>query len=276
MILTLDIGNSQIHGGIFRDSDLLFQFRKGTKQGNSSDEIGLFLKQVIRENGFDPDEIREISLCSVVPDALHSIRAACIKYFDIHPFILQPGVKTGLKIRYRNPLEVGADRIANAIAATSLYPDQNLIIADYGTATTFCVINSEKEYLGGLITPGFRISMEALELRTAKLPSVEILAPEEMIGRSTVESIQAGLYYSNLWALKGITQEVKTRYFSGKSTRIIGTGGFSRLMESGQIFDVIIPELVLLGLRTALKINDPSAAPSLPSVSSLPSLEGTG
>src|SRR5690606_38340065 len=120
---------------------------------------------------------------------VHSVRSACIKYFDQSPFMLQAGVKTGLKIRYRNPLEVGADRIANAIAATGLFPGENLVIADLGTATTLCVITADKDYLGGVILPGLRISMEALEAQTAKLPIVEILAPEEVVGRSTVESI---------------------------------------------------------------------------------------
>jgi type III pantothenate kinase len=255
MILALDIGNSQIHGGVFDGEELKFQFRKSTHSGMSSDEFGTFLRVVLRENGMDPGAIGQIALCSVVPDVIHSIKGACKKYFDINPFVLQAGTKTGLKIKYRNPLEVGADRIANAIAGTRLFPQQNLIVVDYGTATTFCAITAERDYLGGLILPGFRISMEALESRTAKLPSVELLAPEELVGKSTVESIQSGLYFSNLYAVRGITDQIKKQYFGGKSALVLGTGGFSRMFEHEKVFDSLIPELVLLGLREALKMN---------------------
>lgn len=258
MILALDVGNSQIHGGLFVDDRLQFQFRKNTKNGNSSDEIGLFLKAVLRENGIDPKKIHQIVLCSVVPDEVHSIKGACQKYFDLaphFPMILGPGTRTGLKIKYRNPVEVGADRIANAIAGTHLFPGKNLIIVDFGTATTYDVVTSEKEYLGGLILPGLRISMEALEGRTAKLPAVEIVAPEEIVGRSTVESIQSGLYYSNLFALRGLAERIRKEYFEGEEAMVIGTGGFSRLFERDGAFDTLVPELVLIGLHRALKLN---------------------
>jgi type III pantothenate kinase len=255
MILTLDIGNTQIHAGVFDKDQIKLQFRKSTHSGMSSDEFGVFLRSVLHENDVDYKMVRQIALCSVVPDAVHSVKNACKKYFDITPFILQAGTKTGLKIKYRNPLEVGADRIANSIAATRMYPGRNLIVVDYGTATTFCVITKDKDYLGGLILPGFRISMEALESRTAKLPSVELLAPEELVGRSTVESIQSGLYFSNLYAVKGITAEIQKKYFHGESALIVGTGGFSRMFENEKVFDILIPELVLLGLYEALKMN---------------------
>ncbi len=255
MILALDVGNSQIYGGVFDQDELKLQFRKTSKNGNSSDEFGIFLRTVLRENYVEPKQIEKIGICSVVPDVIHSIRGACTKYFDINPFILQAGVKTGLKIKYRNPLEVGADRIANSVAAVELFPQKNLIIVDYGTATTFCVVSAEKEYIGGLILPGFRISMEALESRTAKLPAVEIIKPLELIGRSTVESIQNGLYYSNLHALRGISEEIKRTYFNGQNTVLIGTGGFSRLLESEKVFDHLIPDLVLRGLKQTLEMN---------------------
>lgn len=259
MLLTLDVGNTQIHGGIFTSWDdpkaLKFQFRKNTKSGASSDEIGVFLRSVLRENDFDPKAVQAISVCSVVPDLIHSLRGACTKYFGINPLLLQAGMKTGLKIRYRNPLEVGSDRIAGAIGATSLHPDKNLIIVDFGTATTFDAISSERDYLGGLILPGFRISMEALETKTARLPAVEIIAPEELIGRSTVESIQAGLYFGNLFALQGIGEEIRRRYFDQKSALIIGTGGFSRLFDREKVFDALIPELVLIGLQKFYALN---------------------
>ncbi len=254
-MLTLDVGNSQIFGGVFADDKLKLQFRKTSKGGASSDEMGIFLRTVLRENGVEPEKIAKIAVCSVVPDIVHSIRNCCKKYFQINPFFLQSGVKTGLKIKYRNPVEVGADRIANAIGALHLFPGKNLIICDFGTATTYCAISSDKDYYGGLIVPGLRLSMEALEAQTAKLPSVEIIEAKEIVGRSTVESIQAGLFFGNLAMIKEISNRVKKEYFDGKNTIVIGTGGFSRLFENQKAFDMIVPDLVLTGLRQAHQMN---------------------
>lgn len=255
MTLCLDVGNSQIFGGVFKDEDILLRFRKTSKGGSSSDEIGLFLRNVLRENGVDPIQITEIALCSVVPDVIHSLRNACRKYFDINPFILQAGVKTGLRVTYSNPTEVGADRIANAVGATQLYPSQDLIIIDLGTATTFCAVTKSKDYLGGVITPGLRISMEALETKTAKLPNVEIITPQKTLGKSTVESIQSGLYYGHLGMMREITTRLTQECFEGRSPLIIGTGGFASLFENDNFFDVIQSDLVLMGLKSALNLN---------------------
>ncbi len=255
MILCLDVGNTQILGGVFDGDKLKMQFRRTSEFRASSDELGMFLRAVLRENKMDPDAIKQVAMCSVVPDAIYSLRNACIKYFGKTPFVLQAGVKTGLKIKYRNPLEVGADRIANSIAATHLYPNENLLIVDFGTATTFCAINSEREYLGGVILAGLRISMEALEMRTAKLPSVEITSLKEILGRSTVESIQSGLYFGNIGMVKEIKARLTEECFGGAKTRVIATGGFSSLFERAELFDQIIPDLVLKGLNYALKMN---------------------
>ncbi|MCJ7801741.1 MAG: type III pantothenate kinase [Candidatus Marinimicrobia bacterium] len=255
MILALDIGNTTIHGGVFKDEELIFQFRKTSKNHGSSDEIGVFLHSVLTMNKINPDEIKEIALCSVVPDAVYSIRNACIKYFNRSPFELQAGVKTGLKIRYRNPLEVGADRIANSIAAIHRYPNNNLIIVDFGTATTFCVINKDKEYLGGIIVPGINISLESLVQRTAKLQSVEIVERKKVMGRTTATSIQSGLYFGQIGIVREVTQRVTNEEFSGNQPVIIGTGGFSGLFSNCGIFNTIIPDLALQGLRLALLLN---------------------
>ena len=204
MILALDVGNSQIYGGVIdtqKKEKMLLSFRRNSKQGSSSDEVGIFLRAVIKENGLDPQDIKQIALCSVVPDVIYSLKGACQKYFKINPFILQAGVKTGLNIKYRNPLEVGADRISNSIAVSKLYPKKNAIIVDLGTATTFDVLTEEKDYLGGSIIAGMKISMESLESKTARLPSVEIVPSKESLGRSTVESIQSGLYFGHLGAI---------------------------------------------------------------------------
>jgi type III pantothenate kinase len=157
MRLVLDVGNGHIFGGLFEDQTLTVRFRKSSRPSTSSDELGLFLRDVLREHGRDPAAVRQIALCSVVPELIYSLRSCCRKYFQTDPFILQAGTRTGLKIGYRNPLEVGADRIANAVGGLHLYPDRNLIIVDLGTATTFDVITSNRHYLGGVILPGVRI-----------------------------------------------------------------------------------------------------------------------
>ncbi len=255
MILCLDVGNSQIYGGVYCDDEIKLRFRHNTNYATSSDEIGLFLKTVIKENDIDPTEITNIAICSVVPQVVYSLTNACKKYFKINPFLLQAGVKTGLKINYRNPVEVGADRIANSIAATQMYPNQNLIVADFGTATTLCVITKNKDYLGGVIIPGIRICMESLEMKTAKLPSVEIIKPKSIVGRSTVESIQSGLYHSHLYGIRGMIEQIKKEHFKNEEVTLIGTGGFSRLFEDDNLFHKIHPDLVLQGLFYALKSN---------------------
>ena len=255
MILTLDVGNSNIYGGVFENEKLLVTFRKNTKDGATSDETGLFLRAVLRENEINPALIHQIAICSVVPETVHSLRNACLKYFERQPFLLQAGVKTGLKIKYRNPLEVGADRIANAIAGVNLFPNKNLIIVDFGTATTFCAISADKEYLGGVIVPGPRIQMESLVSKTAKLPSVEIISPKETLGRSTVESIQSGLFYGQLGMIKEIQNRLCQECFNGEKAFYIGTGGFATLYDRQDVFDEVTPDLVLRGLVAALKLN---------------------
>ena len=254
MLLCLDIGNSQIHGGVF-DGGLRLQFRKTTQPLGSSDEFGVFFTAVLRENEIDPSAIKRVALCSVVPSAQYPIRSACVKYFRCEPFVLQAGVKTGLKVKYRNPHEVGADRIAGAIGATLRRPASNLIVVDCGTATTFDVITAGGDYLGGAILPGIGISVETLAGRTAKLPTVEITRPSVALGRSTIESIQSGIYYGHAGAIRRLVEELSREAFAGQRPGIIGTGGFARLLEPEHLFDEIVPELVLLGLRHADGLN---------------------
>lgn len=255
MRLTLDVGNSQIFGGVFVNGEIKLRFRKTSKSGASSDEVGIFLREVLRENGLDYKKVSEIALCSVVPEVVHSLRNACRKYFSISPFLLQVGTKTGLKIKYHNPAEVGADRIANSIAATALFPKKDLIIIDLGTATTFCAISKNRDYLGGSIVAGLGLSMEALEAKTAKLPTVEIIRVKEALGQSTVESLQSGLFFGHLGTMKELSQRLATECFEKEKPFIIGTGGFSSLFEKSKIFDTIEPDLVLHGLNIALDLN---------------------
>jgi type III pantothenate kinase len=256
MILCLDVGNSQIFGGVFDEQQqVILRFRYATVHGGTSDQLGIFLKSVLQNNDLDPTFIKKIAICSVVPAIDYSLRAACLKYFSIDPFVLQAGVKTGLKIKYRNPLEVGADRIANAIAAIHYFPGKNIIVVDFGTATTVCAISKDKDYLGGAILPGIRLSMEALQSNTAKLSSVEILKPQQAIGRSTIEGIQSGLYYSQLGVVKEMKQRICQEAFHDDDVILIGTGGFAQLFEKEKFFTKVMPELVLDGLKIALLNN---------------------
>ncbi|KPJ67216.1 MAG: pantothenate kinase [Coxiella sp. DG_40] len=255
MILCLDIGNTQVFGGVFVDRELQLNFRHDTTQSYTSDQLGIFLRSVLRENNIDYEKINQIAICSVVPHLDYSIRAACMKYFSLEPFMLQPGVKTGIKIKYSNPLEVGADIIAEAIAAVNLYPRQNVITVDFGTATTLCPVNAQKEFLGGLIIPGMRLCMESLQSHTAKLPTVKIVKPTKILGYSTIESIQSGLYYGQLAAVKEITSRLTEEIFAGEKPIVIGTGGFAYLFADENVFTKIIPNMVLEGLWFALQIN---------------------
>ncbi len=255
MILCLDVGNTQIHGGVYKDESLVFQFRKTSRQIFSSDEAGIFFKNVLRENSIDYKQIEAISICSVVPGLMHSLRSSCLKYFNLEPFILKAGVKTGLKIKYRNPLEVGSDRIANAIAGLKIYPNKNIIVIDFGTATTFDVITKDKEYLGGAIMPGIRISLEALAANAAQLRNVEVIETDLAVGRSTVESIQSGIYFGQIGMVKELKNKIAMESFVGQDYFCIGTGGFSRLFTNAKIFDLINQTLVLEGLYEAYKMN---------------------
>ena len=255
MILCLDIGNSQIFGGVFGNESLELTFRRTSQLRSSSDELGVFFRTVLRENNIDPKSITKVAICCVVPDLLYSLRATCQKYFRIEPLILRPGIKTGLKILYRDPREVGADRIADAIGAVKLYPERNIIVADFGTATTICAISHKKEFLGGNILPGLNLSMRALEEKTAQLPSVEIVPVKTAIGRSTVESIQAGLYWSNVGMVRELVKRISDEEFSTGNPIVIGTGGFAQLFNRQKLFDEVVPDLILKGLRELIRLN---------------------
>lgn len=256
-ILCLDVGNTQIHGGVFIGEKLKAQFRYPTKPMPTSDQFGVFLKQVLSHHELVIGSIEAVSICSVVPALDYSLRSAVKKYIGLDAFMLQPGTKTGLQIQYRNPLEVGADRIANAIAATAIYPGKNCLIFDFGTATTCCVVTADKKYLGGVIMPGLRLSMEALQLNTAKLNAVEIIQPKQRIGRSATESMQSGLFYSQLAAIQALSKDIIEEHFAGKADKpvIIATGGFANLFEPHSCFDFVVSDLVLQGLRKAYILN---------------------
>lgn len=255
MILAIDIGNSQLFGGLFDDGELVIRFRKSSRPPTTSDELGLFLRAVIRENGGDPSAVTEIVCCSVVPAMIYSVRNCCRKYFDLDPLLIGAGTKTGLKLKYRNPIELGPDRVANAIGAAHLHPDRNLIVIDFGTATTIDVVTAQREHVGGVILPGLRIQMEALEQNTARLPNVEIVADAPLIGRSTIECIQSGLFYGTRAAVAGLIQHIRQSVFEGAPCLIVATGGFARLFEREDLFDVLHSDLILVGLKETLRLN---------------------
>ncbi|SFI39238.1 pantothenate kinase [Treponema bryantii] len=255
MILTIDVGNTSTACGLFEDDECVLRFRRATDINSSSDEIGIFLRSALRENGYDWQKIQKIGCCSVVPAVNHSLSRACVKYLGHEPLFIQAGIKTGLKLRYSNPKEIGADLIAAAMGAVAEYPDKNLIIIDMGTAITAELVSKNKEFLGGIIMPGLKISVDALAGGTANLTSVEIMKPEHVYGSSTTEAIQAGLYYGTAGAVKEFCYLFKKNVFHGEDTVIIGTGGFARSFEDYKLFDEIIPGLVLAGVKKALELN---------------------
>lgn len=255
MILCLDVGNSHIYGGVFDQDKLMLQFRYPSGAHCTSDQLGVFFRSALRENNIDPSLIKQIGVCSVVPSLDYPIRSSLIKYFGMEPFFLKAGVKTGLKITYKNTHEIGADRIADGIAAMHQFPGKDLIVIDLGTATTFDIISKDRTYLGGVIIPGIHIAMRALNENTAKLPPVNIVKPEAIVGLTTITNIQSGLYYGHLGAMREILRMITQEQFQGVKPMVLGTGGFAHLFEDEDIFNVIVPDLVLQGIRLALTKN---------------------
>lgn len=255
MILCFDIGNTDIYGGVCRGRELLAEFRKSNSSRPSSDEFGVFILQILATKGIAAEDLQAVAVASVVPDCVGMVKTACEAYLGIKPLILQAGVKTGLKIRTKNPGEVGADRIANAIAAVELYPRTDRIVVDMGTATTFCAINKADEYLGGVICAGMALSMNALAQKTAKLPYVDLVRPDTCLGKTTVESIQSGLYFGHLGLIREVVARLTDEVFEGREPVVIGTGGHARFFRDEPLLTGYIPDLVLRGLCRAVELN---------------------
>ncbi len=249
MILCLDVGNSNIFGGVFTNEKFKLYFRHATYHSATSDQLGIFLKTVLRENNIS-GTIKQIAICSVVPSIDYSLTAACRKYFGLEPFILHAQTATGIK---NYAPGTGADLVAGNLAAVQRYPQKNIIVISFGTATAVTAVTQEKKYLGSAILPGVKTSMLALQNNTAKLPPVEILKPQDPVSNITIAGIQAGLYYGHLGAVREITSRITNQYFKAEKPVIIGTGGFAHLFEKENIFDVKISDLVLEGLKIALK-----------------------
>lgn len=256
MLLVIDVGNTNIVFGVYREKELLYNWRISSNKDRTSDEYGLLFDQIFKFNGLKSENVKDIIISSVVPPLMHTLPTMSRRYFDIEPLVVGPDIKTGIEIKYDNPEEVGADRIVNAIAGYEKYGGP-LIIVDSGTAITFDAIGEDGSYLGGVITPGIKISSEALFLRTAKLPKVEIAKPETVIGKNTTNSIQSGLVYGYIGMIDYIIENmIKEMNYEEAGVKIVATGGFSSLVSSeSKYIDIIDGLLTLEGLRIIYERN---------------------
>lgn len=253
MLLVIDVGNTNIVVGAFDGEELVKSWRMSTDYKKSSDEIGMTLVQLLSYNSIPVDSIEAVIISSVVPQMMFSLERAVKRYLKAEPLVIDNKIKTGINIMYDNPKEVGADRIVNAVAVHRYYPG-NAIIIDFGTATTFCALDKDANYLGGVICPGIKISLDALIERTAKLPKIEIIRPENVIGKNTVESMQAGMVYGYAGQIENIVRLMKEQM--GADTRVIATGGIASLIkEASDAIDVLDSHLTLKGLRLIYEMN---------------------
>ncbi len=247
MILAVDVGNTNTVLGVFDGDELLADYRVSTDKQRTADEWGMLLLELLGHGKIDVSGICGVIISSVVPPAITELEKMSRRYFRCEPEIVGPGMKTGMPIRYENPKEVGADRIVNAVAAYELYGGP-LIIVDFGTATTFCAVDECGEYLGGAIAPGIMISAEALYMRAARLPRVELTKPQSVIGKNTVSSMQSGILYGFVGQVDGIVRRMK-RELGGRA-KVIATGGIAEAIsfESDEV-DEVNRNLTLIGLR---------------------------
>lgn len=254
MILVCDVGNTNIVLGVFEGERLLKNWRISTDRGKTSDEYGLMIDQLFKYDGLNIDEVEGVIISSVVPNIMHSLQAASVKYLKKEALVVGPGIKTGINIKYDNPREVGADRIVNAVSAYEKYGGP-IIIVDFGTATTFCAISEEGDYEGGIISPGIIISSDALFQRTAKLPKIELSKPEKVINKNTVNSMQAGIIYGNVGLVDYIVKKMKSE-MKGEVKEVIATGGLSTLIASeSETITKVDKLLTLNGLRMIYEKN---------------------
>jgi type III pantothenate kinase len=252
MLLAFDVGNTNIVLGVFRDGELTHNWRMETMVSRSADEYGMMVNQLFSYEGLDAKDVDDVIVSTVVPSVLYTLQHMTTKYFNTRSLVVGPGIKTGLVVKYDNPGQVGADRIVNAVAGLSKYGGP-LVIIDLGTATTFCAVSDNWEYLGGAIAPGLKISSEALFEKTAKLPRVELEEPGMTICKNTSESMQAGLIYGHMGMIEYLCGRMKKElsdYCGGKPVKVIATGGVATMMFDGvECIDYVDKMLTLEGLN---------------------------
>ena len=247
MLLAIDIGNTNIVLGLYQGKNLVTHWRLLTVAERTADEYGVIITQLVHNAAIKANQITAIVVSCVVPPMLTVTQELAQKFFKLDPLIVGPGIKTGMPILYESPKDVGADRIVNGIAAYEKYQD-TCIIVDFGTATTIDLISKKGEYVGGAIAPGLSISLEALFQRASKLPRVEIVKPKEVVGRNTVTSIQAGIFYGYVGLVDGLVERIQRE--NGIDAKVVATGGLAPLVasECSSISDVD-EFLTLEGLR---------------------------
>ncbi|WP_428897216.1 type III pantothenate kinase [Parelusimicrobium proximum] len=257
MILALDVGNTQIFGGVYDGDEIKASFRKTSKDAITSDELGVFLIDVLRANSVKHADIKEIGISSVVPDINRTIANCCKKYFNIDPFFISADINSGMHAYGKDvtALGLGADRIATGVAAMDIFKDENLIVIDFGTANTFDVISKTGEYKGGAIQIGIGTALKGLVQNTAQLSKVEILDPKAAAGLTTETQLQAGLYYGNLGAIKEFVNRYREECYAGESFKVIATGGMARMFEDEEVIDLYEPDLVLRGIKILMSKN---------------------
>jgi type III pantothenate kinase len=257
VILVLDVGNTNIVIGVYDKKELLTEWRLSTQMIRSADEYGIQFINLFALASIDENQIEGVIMSSVVPTIMYSLEHMIRKYFKLNPLVVGPGVKTGINVKYDNPREVGADRIVNAVAAHEIY-SRSLIVIDFGTATTFCAVKKNGDYLGGAICPGIKIASDALFQKAAKLPRVELLRPSEIICKNTVTSMQAGIVYGYIGQVDYIVEKMKNemKNLGEEDILVVATGGLAKLIsEESRNVDIVNPFLTLEGLRIIYEKN---------------------
>ncbi|MDP2874604.1 MAG: type III pantothenate kinase [Holophaga sp.] len=251
LLLAVDVGNTNIVLGVFDlskgpEAPLIHSWRLATSRERTVDEYGLSSFALLRHCGLEPEHINHVVVSSVVPP-MHPVLDAWIKvYFHVEALWIEPGIKTGLKLLIDNPSELGADRIVNAVAGLERY-GAPLIAVDFGTATTFDIVNAKREYLGGIILPGLKIAAEALFQRASRLPRVEIAEPERLVGRNTVQAMQSGLFYGYVGQVDGILERLLAEF---PDCPVVATGGLAKVIApASKYIQNVEPDLTLEGLR---------------------------